>query len=164
MIYSLKLNQFFRPAELVDVYVRKKSKFLNSKNLVREADRCHSTGINCTIPTTTRLPITSTTTQLPTTITTTLPSTTTARLTPPPKFNRFTAKPRQLPSWKKRPLDARPVNPPASRPRNDEDGSSISNQVEIGMSVNASNEYFESDNAVRVISSSFFFLFAVPLI
>ncbi|KAI6177185.1 ShKT domain-containing protein [Aphelenchoides bicaudatus] len=97
---------------------------------LRAADTCVSTGINCTIPTTTQSTTTQSTTPRPTTTSTTMSTTTeTTRLTPPPKFNRFTIKPRNLPPWKKQPLENN-AGPPAFRPENDGDGSSISNQVE----------------------------------
>jgi hypothetical protein len=88
---------------------------------VEEADQCPTTGINCTIPTTT---LSTSTTQAPTTterLTTTQPtttqSTTTPKLTPPPKFTRYTVKSRNLPRWKSRPISGGDdVSPPAPNP------------------------------------------------
>ncbi|KAI6188083.1 hypothetical protein M3Y98_00315300 [Aphelenchoides besseyi] len=81
---------------------------------LREAEHCVSTGIHCTIPTTsTTTTTTTTTTQAPTT--TTLLTTTTSS---PPSTTlpsgRFTSRPRNLPRWKTHPL---PAAPPAFNPQ-----------------------------------------------
>lgn len=72
-------------------------------------------------------------TTTPSTTTSTTTQLSTSKLTPPPKFNRFTVKPRNLPPWKKRPLDGN-AGPPAFRPNDDVDGSSISNKVQTSVS------------------------------